>query len=316
MSDPAKLAAAILAGPLPPEPFIAALPMYDWPEVRSQVDAQWAAIRHALREMGVDAPERLTRRNADLPPVPGGIKDGFGNVIAPDPASLPPDGFDLAVLWQHPNLLLSQTCGGPLELWLRGVRVMGQQDYSGVEGGDGEMYSSALVMRRSDAAGAVKARSEAPPSVLSDISPARGEIARVAAFPSPSTWQANAKAATQPISPLAGEMSDRTEGGASLQNLPSGLRLAFNAPDSMSGYLALQRDLEAQGSGLHIFSETIQTGGHRASIRAVAEGRADVAAIDAKTWCLAQRFEPAARELAVVGWTGKRMGLPFVTAAR
>ena len=78
MSDPAKLAAAILAGPLPPEPFIAALPMYDWPEVRGEVDAQWAAVRDELRKKGVNAPERLTRRNADLPPVPGGIKDGSG----------------------------------------------------------------------------------------------------------------------------------------------------------------------------------------------------------------------------------------------
>ena len=78
MSDPAKLAAAILAGPLPPEPFIAALPMYDWPEVRAEVDAQWAAVREELRKRGVNAPERLTRRNADLPPVPGGIKRRLG----------------------------------------------------------------------------------------------------------------------------------------------------------------------------------------------------------------------------------------------
>ena len=84
----------------------------------------------------------------------------------------------------------------------------------------------------------------------------------------------------------------------------------------MSGYLALQRDLEAQASGLHIFSQLIETGGHRASIRAVAEGRADVAAVDCKTWALARRLEPVARKLAVVGWTGRRMGLPFVTAAR
>ena len=84
----------------------------------------------------------------------------------------------------------------------------------------------------------------------------------------------------------------------------------------MSGYLALQRDLEAQGSGLQIFNELVKTGGHRASIRAVAEGRADVAAVDAKAWGLALRFEPSARELAVAGWTTRRKGLPFVAAAR
>ena len=305
MSDPAKLAAAILAGPLPKQPFVAALPMYDWPEVRDAVDAQWAAIRDELQRRGIDAPERLTRRNADLPPVPGGIKDGFGKVIAPDPASLPPDEFDLAALWQHPNLLLAQTCHGPLELWLKGVRIVGQEDYSGIEGGEGEEYSSAIVMRRS----------EPPLSACRHLPREGGDrsppLSRLLA-----SVQEEGKAVTQPISPLAGEMSDRTEGGGSLRALLTGLRLAFNAPDSLSGYLALKRDLEAQGSGLHIFNELVKTGGHRASTRAVAEGRADVAAVDAKTWGLAKRFEPAARELAVVGWTGRRKGLPFVTAAR
>ena len=289
MSDPAKIAAAIRAGPLPSEPFAVALPMYDWPEVRAETDAQWAAIRYELRMKGVNAPERLARRNADLPPVPGGIKDGFGKVIAPDPASLPPDKFDLAVLWQHPNLLLSQTCWGPLELWLRGVRVVGQEDYSGIEGGEGEMYSSAIVMRR-----------RLPPSAAHGrgSSPTRGEVGR-------------------PIPPLAGETpAKRAEGGRLSAASLAGLRLAYNAPDSMSGILVLQRGLEAQDSGLHIFRETVETGGHRASIRSIAEGRADVAAVDAKTWGLAQRFEPAALELALVGWTGKRKGLPFVTAAR
>ncbi|MGN6537639.1 MAG: phosphate ABC transporter substrate-binding protein, partial [Mesorhizobium sp.] len=37
--------------------FIAALPMYDWPEVRAEVDAQWARLRDALRRRGVDAPD-------------------------------------------------------------------------------------------------------------------------------------------------------------------------------------------------------------------------------------------------------------------
>jgi ABC-type phosphate/phosphonate transport system substrate-binding protein len=289
MIDPARLADGILAGPLPQEPHIAALPMYDWPEARGETDAQWAAIRDELRKRGVDAPESLTRRNADLLPVPGGVKDGSGKVIAPDPASLPPDELDLAVLWQHPNLLLSQTCWGPLELWLKGVRLVGQEDYSGVEGGEGEMYSSAALMRRGEA---LKVRSEAPPPLTP---PHKGEGEK--------------RGSQEPFRLVARGR------GASLHNLLSGLRLAFNAPDSLSGLLALQRDLEAQGSGLHIFSALFETGGHRASIRAVAEGRADVAAIDAKTWGLAQRFEPAARELAVVGWTGRRKGLPFVTAA-
>lgn len=283
MSNPAKLAAAILAGLLPPEPYVAALPMYDWPEVRAETDAHWAAVRYELRKSGVDAPEHLTRRNADLPPVPGGIKDGFGKVIAPDPASLPPDEFDLAVLWQHPNLLLSQTCWGPLGLWLRGVRVVGQQDYSGIEGGEGEEYSSALVVTAGMA------------ELLEVFSPV---TARPDKFP------------------LSEDGLGRKREVSELEVVLKDLELAFNSPDSVSGLLALQRDLESQGSGLHIFKEQIETGGHRASIRAVAAGRASLAAIDAKTWTLAQRFEPEALELTVIGWTSKCKGLPFVTAAR
>ncbi len=290
MIDPARLAGSIVSGPLPREPFIAALPMYDWPEMREETDAQWALIRDELRARGVDAPEHLARRNADLPPVPGGIRDKAGKVVAPDPASLPPDEFDLAVLWQHPGLLLAQTCWGPMELWLNGcVRVVGQDDYSGIEGGEGENYSSAIVMRQR----------EAPPSAYRHLPRKGGD------------WM---RRSSQIISPLAGEMAGKPEGGASLIPLLTDKRLAFNVADSMSGYLALQRDLEAQGFGLHIFSELVATGGHRNSLRAVAEGRADVAAIDSKTWGLAQRFEPAARELGVAGWTERRTGLPFVMA--
>ncbi|TGQ96261.1 PhnD/SsuA/transferrin family substrate-binding protein, partial [Mesorhizobium sp. M4B.F.Ca.ET.200.01.1.1] len=57
-----------------------------------------------------------------------------------------------------------------------------------------------------------------------------------------------------------------------------------------------------------------ESGGHRGSIVAVAEGRADVAAIDCESWALAQRFEPAARKVVIVGWTARRKGLPFITA--
>ncbi|MEQ9179584.1 MAG: phosphate ABC transporter substrate-binding protein, partial [Nitratireductor sp.] len=32
--------------------FIAALPMYDWPECRAETDAQWAALAGRLRAAG------------------------------------------------------------------------------------------------------------------------------------------------------------------------------------------------------------------------------------------------------------------------
>ena len=249
--------------------FIAALPMYDWPETRAEVDAQWAAIRDSLRASGVDAPERLTRRNGDMPPVPGGIRDRGGEIIAPDPAGLPPDELDLKTLWLHPKLLLGQTCWGPMRetpLWAQ-VSVIGQPDYSDVTGGIEASYTSAIVMRGDD----------------SDVGDSDAEPPEDGA----------------PLLPL---------------ELLSGRRLAFNEPHSMSGLLALSADLSAAGSSIAIFADMIASGGHRASIAAVAEGQADVAAIDCRSWAMARRFEPPARNLRVVGWTSRRMGLPYICA--
>lgn len=90
----------------------------------------------------------------------------------------------------------------------------------------------------------------------------------------------------------------------------SGLRLAYNEPISRSGLLALAEDMRLPPETL--CAGQMQTGSHRASIRAVAEGQADIAAIDCRSWALAQRHEPCAKTLRVVGWTSARMGLPYV----
>lgn len=238
--------------------------MYDWPERRAEVDAEWVELRDWLRNAGIEAPGKLIRRNGDMPAVPGGICSTAGQVIAPDPASLPPDEFDLPVLWRHPKLLFAQTCWGPLETTglAECVTVVGQPDYSAFEGGDGERYSSAIVMRK-------------------------GVSTRVG-------------------SPV--------DGRAALPlDLMRGARFAYNSLDSMSGIIALTRDLGAAGEGLGIFSERIETGGHRNSIRAVAEGEADICAIDCRSWHLAQLYEPAAAKVDIVGWTARRKGLPYIT---
>ncbi|RWM78885.1 MAG: hypothetical protein EOR81_13125 [Mesorhizobium sp.] len=52
------------------------------------------------------------------------------------------------------------------------------------------------------------------PSVLPDISPTRGEIGRHCGFRQLSNARERALSAKLPISPLVGEMSGRTEGGA------------------------------------------------------------------------------------------------------
>ncbi|GLS36996.1 hypothetical protein GCM10010869_25880 [Mesorhizobium tianshanense] len=62
-------------------------------------------------------------------------------------------------------------------------------------------------------------RSVPPPSVLPDISPARGEIAPSSPL-SPITDIAGVSGALKlPIAPLAGEMSGRTEGGGRERDL-------------------------------------------------------------------------------------------------
>jgi ABC-type phosphate/phosphonate transport system substrate-binding protein len=97
-------------------------------------------------------------------------------------------------------------------------------------------------------------------------------------------------------------------------SLIRGKRFAFNSLDSMSGIIAPMRDLEAMGESLDMFSERIETGSHRDSIIAVAEGSADVAAIDCRTWHMAELHESKAADVHVVGWTGLRKGLPMITS--
>jgi hypothetical protein len=203
---------------------IAALPMYDWPQQRQQVDALWSELRARLP--GLPLPADLTR------------------------------GRDLFDLWRDPSLILSQTCWGPLSLGLSAhLRVLAQPDYGDVPGGRGPLYRSAVV--------------------------ARGGVA-----------------VAVPRGP-----------GAALPALCG--RLAFNARDSLSGWLSLVADAgdpETWAAGL------TETGSHLASVRAVAQGRADLAAIDCRSWALARAHEPCARDLVVIGWTAERPGLPYVTA--
>ena len=254
--------------------------MYDWPEARADTDAEWRDLRVRLRQAGIDAPEKIVRRNADLPAVPGGIRNGEGRVIAPDPATLPADELDFQTLWKHPALLIAQTCWGPMEEGLgKHVVVVGQPSYDGIEGGQGELYSSAILMRRNTA----------PPSGRPD----GGNVER--------EW--------------ADHIASPPDGRAVLPlDLFRNKRFAYNSTDSMSGIIALTRDLEAAGTSIAIFSERIETAAHRASIVAVAEGRADVCAVDCRSWHLAKLHEPRAADVEVVGWTARRKGLPYITS--
>jgi len=101
---------------------IAALPMYDPPELQAANDALWAAIGARLESEGVDAPQKLTR------------------------------GLPLEAIWSDPGLLLAQTCGYPLMTTLRDrVGVVATPRY-GAPGCDGPLHRSAVVVRRNDPA--------------------------------------------------------------------------------------------------------------------------------------------------------------------
>lgn len=88
-------------------------------------------------------------------------------------------------------------------------------------------------------------------------------------------------------------------------------RLAFNARLSQSGYAAIM--LHARQHGWQ-FGELVETGSHHASAQAVAEGRADIAAIDAVSWAQMRRWDRFTDDLQVVAHTAPTPALPFIAA--
>jgi ABC-type phosphate/phosphonate transport system substrate-binding protein len=96
----------------------------------------------------------------------------------------------------------------------------------------------------------------------------------------------------------------------------AGARAAFNGPDSQSGYSALRAVFAPHARGTRFFGTLVETGAHAESMRAVAEGRADVCAIDAVVWEMARRHRPGiAKSLREIARSPSAPGLPYVTAA-
>jgi hypothetical protein len=75
---------------------LATLPMYDWPERRAQVNAEYAALRVLVPELPADL-------------------------------SRPETEQDLDRIWRDPSLVLGQTCWGPMQAGLAAhVQVLAQ----------------------------------------------------------------------------------------------------------------------------------------------------------------------------------------------
>jgi len=202
---------------------VAALPMYDWPEVRNETDALWRALADGLQDAGIRPPPQLERRRAS------------------------------DAVWRDPRLLLAQICGLPYVRGLRSrVHLIVTPCYD-VPGCDGPRYCSLVVARAADR-------------------------------------------------------------GVSLEDM-RGRRLAYNARHSQSGYSALRSLVAPLACGSRFFGATLETGSHREAVRAVADGRADLCAIDAVCWALACRHEPATAErLIVIAQTPPTPGLPLICA--
>lgn len=202
---------------------IAALQMYDWPEVHGRNNTFWARVRAYLVNSGIDAPEHLSRPE---------------NLHAP---------------WTQPDLILGQTCGLPLVLGLAGdATVLGRPCYGVPMATDGT-YRSALVCR-----------TDAPE--------------RLAEF--------------------------------------RGTRAAVNDFQSQSGCNALANAVMDLSGNDPFFSQVVVSGAHRASAIAVAEGRADLAAIDAVAWAMFEEWEPEHfARLRVLSWTVETPILPYIQSS-
>lgn len=91
---------------------------------------------------------------------------------------------------------------------------------------------------------------------------------------------------------------------------------AVNAPDSMSGMLALKAAFYGVAQDGLFFGQAIKTGGHLASLAALREGRAEVCAIDAVCVSLIRKHRPAdLHGLFEIARTPLVPGLPYVTVA-
>ena len=89
--------------------------------------------------------------------------------------------------------------------------------------------------------------------------------------------------------------------------------LAINSPVSQSGWGAMDQVARQKDVS---FERVIETGSHQKSAEAVAEGDADIAAIDAVCWTMITRWDAFAPNLRVIDETPPSPALPYITAVQ
>ncbi|MEQ6290699.1 phosphate/phosphite/phosphonate ABC transporter substrate-binding protein [Vogesella sp. GCM10023246] len=93
-----------------------------------------------------------------------------------------------------------------------------------------------------------------------------------------------------------------------------GARAACNEPHSQSGYHALRALVAALPPQSPFFSRVLFSGGHRHSARLVADGSADIAALDSvSAWLLAEAEPAVFARLRCIGHSTLVPGLPLIT---
>ena len=203
---------------------VAALPMYDFPEIAAANDALWANIAARLRALGVVAPGSVTR------------------------------GRSAATLWRDPGLLFGQTCGYPYMKGLRDALVLIATPQYSFPGCEGAAHRSLVIRRAGDSRGSLESF--------------RGAVAAVNGF------------------------------------------------DSNTGMNLFRATIAPIARGARFFGGVVITGSHQASLEAVADGRADLAAVDCITFGLMKRLKPClVEQIRIVVESPLSPGLPFIAGA-
>lgn len=97
----------------------------------------------------------------------------------------------------------------------------------------------------------------------------------------------------------------------------AGGRAVCNSEDSLSGFHTLRAEIAALQQNGRFFSSLLFSGGHSQSLKALQDNAADLAAIDAVSWALFSRHQPALLQgLTTIGYTAELPGLPLITASK
>lgn len=95
----------------------------------------------------------------------------------------------------------------------------------------------------------------------------------------------------------------------------AGRRAVCNSEDSLSGFHTLRAEIAPLQQNDRFFSSLLFSGGHRQSLQVLQDNAADLAAIDAVSWALFSRHQPALlQELTTIGYTAALPGLPLIAA--